>query len=140
MMKNRGIIVILMLVVLATGCAEKPLDEARAKQVAEELMLSADAGNYDDVEKLFSKEFLASEPMEVKQQKLQHLRNVLGEIKKYEWVSTNHVAEFGQPQKLVLEYRVEHARVTTREKYTIVEDEGGYKVGGHSVENEMEIN
>ena len=97
--------------------------------------MATDAGNYEKVEQLYAPAFLESEPMEDKINKLEQLRNVLGPIQNIEFVSATSVAEFGQPQSMVILFKVTHSNQTTSEKITIIEEEGGYKVSGYSVEN-----
>lgn len=117
------------------ACAEKPLDENRAKSVAEEVIAAADAGDYAKVESLYAPSFLESEPMEIKKEKLERLRTTLGKVQSVEFLKSTSVAEFGQPLKLVLEYKVTHAGAVTIEKFSIVEEEGGYKIASYGVES-----
>ncbi len=133
---NIRTISLLLCIWLVSGCAEAPLDQDQAKQKAEALIMATNDRNYEAVKEIYSDEFLLSEPMDIKKEKLDHLRNVLGEVKAFEFLSAEHIAEFGQPQRVVLSYRVHHAHVTTIEKFSVVEGEGGYRVSSHSVENE----
>jgi hypothetical protein len=124
-----------MIVALA-GCKREPMNEADARQLVEDLIIQADAGNYDNLKNFYSPAFNQSEPVEVKKEKLMHLQKVLGPVTGMEFISATHVAEFGQPRKLVLEYRVLHTKINTIEKFSVVEEEGGYRVSSHSVQSE----
>lgn len=124
------------LLLFLASCAEKPMDQEPAKKVVEELIMKTDAEDFDAVEKLYTAGFNSSEPMEVKKEKLLQLKKVLGDVKSMEFVSATHVAEFGQPKKLVVEYKVHHTKITSIETFSVVEDEGGYRIASHSVKSE----
>jgi len=129
----------LLLIIISINflaCAEKPMDVEIAKQVTEALIKESDAGNYEAVEKLYTPAFNESEPMDVKIEKLNRLKNILGDVQSVEFISSTHQAEFGQPKKLILVYRVKHSKITTIESFSVVEEEGGYRIAAHSVESE----
>jgi hypothetical protein len=127
---------ILVLLVLLTGCAEKPLDEQKAKEVVSQLIKLSDEGDYNAVENLYTAEFNSSEPFEIKREKLERLRNSLGPVKSVEFISVTHVAEFGMPQQAKIVCRVQHQNINTIETFSVQEDEGGYRVASHKVESE----
>jgi len=126
----------ILITVAFFSCAEKPMDVDQAKQVAEELIKQSNAGNYEALEDLYTPAFNQSEPMDIKIEKLSRLKNVMGDLQKIEFLKHTHVAEFGQPKAVILEYRIIHSLVTSIEKFAIVEEEGGYRVASHSVESE----
>jgi hypothetical protein len=126
----------LLFIFSLTSCAEKPLDEATAKKVVEALIDKTDKGDWEGIENFYTAEFNASETVEIKVQKLIRLRDTMGPVQSKELISATHVAEFGQPQQVVLKYKVVHARVTAIETFTVQEDEGGYKVSAYSAETE----
>jgi hypothetical protein len=124
----------ILLLIFAVACQEKPLDVEKAKQVVEKLMELTDKGAWEQIGELYTAEFNASETIEVKQQKLMRLKDTLGSIKSKEFISSTDVAEFGQPRRVLLKYKVIHKRATTFETFTVQEDEGGYKIASHLVE------
>ena len=123
-----------LVVCLAASCAEKPLDVDKGRKVAEELISRTYTGQLDGIEELYTAAFNASEPADIKKDKLTRLKFTLGDIQKMEFVSSTQVAEFGVEQQLELKYRIHHKRATTLETITVMEDEGGYKVSAHMVE------
>jgi hypothetical protein len=118
------------------ACSQEPLDVEKAKKVVEELIMQTDAENFEAVQNLYTPAFNESEPMDVKREKLLHLKKVLGNVESVEFLISTDVKEFGQPRKLVLEYRVKHTKITTLEKFSVVQDEGGYKISSHGVQSE----
>ncbi len=132
-MKLMNFIFLLMFLV---SCAEKPMDQEEAKRTVEELILKTDAEDFEAVANLYTAEFNSSEPMEVKKEKLLQLKKVLGKVKSLEFISATHVAEFGQPKKVVIEYKVLHSKIASIETFSVVEDEGGYKIASHSVKSD----
>jgi hypothetical protein len=131
-------ILIILFVLGLVSCAEKPMDVEQAKKVVELLIRETDAGNYNALENLYSPAFNQSEPIDVKQKKLERLKDILGKVEQVEFINFTHVAEFGQPKQIVLEYKIKHTKVTSIEKFTVIEEEGGYRVSSHSVETEMQ--
>ncbi|HMT29429.1 MAG TPA: hypothetical protein PKD91_09140 [Bacteroidia bacterium] len=133
-MKQLSRIIILALFIIS--CAEKPMNTDEAKRVVEELILKIDQEDFEAVEKLYTPEFNSSEPMEIKREKLMKLKSVMGNVKAVEFISSKDVAEFGQPKKVVLEYKIAHSKITSIETFTVVEEEGGYKISSHLVKSE----
>jgi hypothetical protein len=121
---------------LITSCSQKPMDVEVAKSLVERLITETDAENFDALPEIYSPAFNQSEPIEVKREKLLQLKDALGNVTGMEFISSTLVEEFGQPRKLVIEYRVLHSKINTIEKFSVVEDEGGYRVASHSVESE----
>lgn len=126
----------LTLFLMICSCSSKPMDTEAAKKVVEQLITAIDEENFNELDHLYTAEFNSSEPIEVKQEKLLHLKKILGNVTGMEFVSSTLVEEFGQPRKLVIEYRVLHTRIHSIETFSVVEDEGGYRVSSHSVVSE----
>lgn len=124
------------LLLTVVSCKEKPMDVDEAKRVVEELILKIDAEDFTAVEQLYSPEFNASEPIESKKAKLLQLKKVMGSVKNMEFVKSENVAEFGQPAKVILEYKIYHTKITSIETFSVIEEEGGYKVASHLVKSE----
>ncbi len=129
-------LIILIFTISIISCAQQPMDVQEAKTVVEELILKTDQEDFDAVEKLYSSDFNASEPMEAKKAKLLQLKKALGKVKNLELISSENVAEFGQPAKVILVYKVFHSKITSIETFSVVEDEGGYKVASYLVKSE----
>jgi hypothetical protein len=125
-----------LFLLMIISCKEKPMDVDEAKRVVEELILKIDAEDFNTVETLYTPEFNASEPMEAKKVKLLQLKKVLGAVKNMEFVKSENVAEFGQPSKVILEYKIYHTKITSIETFSVIEEEGGYKIASHLVKSE----
>lgn len=116
------------------SCAAPPLDEAKSRKLVEQHLQEASNQNYDAVLELYDPSFLASEPAAAKIEKLQKLHQVLGPVEKFEFVKSTDIKEMGVPRQLKLEYTVTHVHANTKEYFVVVEEEGGYKIAGYSVE------
>lgn len=121
---------------MIASCSQKPMDVDVAKELVERLITETDTENFDALPEIYSPAFNQSEPIDVKREKLLQLKDALGNVTGMEFLSSTLVEEFGQPRKLVIEYRVLHTKINTIEKFSVVEDEGGYRVASHSVESE----
>lgn len=116
------------------SCESPPLDEVKAKVVAEQHIQAFTTQDYDAILEMYAPSFLESESAGIKVEKLQKLFQVLGPVEGYDFVKATDVKEMGLPRQLKLDYAVRHVNATTIETFQIVEEEGGYKIAGYSVE------
>jgi hypothetical protein len=134
-MKKFKVYLFIIFVISLAGCAEKQMDEEKAKSVAEAHINAANKEDFSALEELYASDFLASEPMKQKEKKLRQLREVMGEVKGKKFLRLTHISEFGQPQQVEVLYEVEHTNIKSIEIFRIIEDEGGYKISSYSVES-----
>ena len=77
----------IILMVFLVSCAEKPMDAEKSKELAEAHINAADAGDYKKLEELYAPEFLGSEPMDAKieklEQQLKQQQTAINELKKF---------------------------------------------------------
>lgn len=128
-------LLILLLAIFTLGCDGK-MDVEQAKVVTEELIVQADKLDFVAVENIYSPDFRRGETQEDREEKLRYLKRAMGDHVRSEFMAFTLEEEFGQPRKLVLEYRVHYSNMVTIQKISVIEEEGGYRVERHSIRNE----
>jgi hypothetical protein len=126
----------LVLLVMLSACEPEKPDENAAQQRIQMLMEDISDNNYEGIGKHFTSAFNQNEPVEKKIEKYQQLKRVLGQLQSMEVVSSASEAKFGEKTKVLLQYRIKYDNATTLEDFTVVKDEGEYKIASHHIKNE----
>ncbi|MEP7265110.1 MAG: hypothetical protein ABI772_11460 [Bacteroidota bacterium] len=91
--------------------------------------------DFEAADKFYSDSYGLSDEKEGRVEKMKKLQGVLGSVLTYQLKDSLIQADPGEPGKVILTYEVKHRRVTTMEKYVVMNDEGNYRIVGQSVEN-----
>lgn len=118
------------------GCDTEQLDQTKAEETVESLIQNISQEEYDKVSDFYTDSFNSGEPLEVRTEKFKALRNAMGALKSQELIEKEHQADFAEQAKLILTYKVKYARVTAIEKFTVVKEDGSYKVSRHDIKTE----
>jgi hypothetical protein len=133
-MKTLKMIFLAALVISLTACSEQ-LDNEQAKQVAEELLEQIDNENYSALNNYYTESFNRGETEEERAAKFKKLRGIMGGIKSVELKDAANTAEFGEPAQVILKYEIERTKVNSIETFTVVKEEGNYRVSNHNITN-----
>jgi len=130
-------IILAVCVALLTSCSlEKPNVE-KARAVAEACLKAVDKGDYKTVrDEYYTSEFVKAETEEQLAGKFNKLKEITGALKEYELTESKLETEMGEEACVKLTYSVQHERVTTREEFVVVVEDGKHKIGSHIVSNE----
>jgi len=121
---------------LLLSCGLAAVDQEKAKTVAESLMNDLRNQNYANLDEYFTAASNESEPLDQKIEKYKRLRDVLGPIQSYEFVSAkkDNNSDDGGP-KLELRYKMKCANTTVIHTLIIINDEGTHKITFQNFEN-----
>ena len=119
-----------------SACTTEKLNEEEAQARVEKLLKDLSENNYNHIGTHFTAEFNKNEPVEKKIEKYQQLKSVLGDLNSVELVSSTSEANFGEQARVQLQYRIHYANATTLEDFTVVKDEGEYRIASHHIKNE----
>ncbi len=134
-MKTKLFIVALLFTFFS--CSKNEMDLAKAKETAENCLNTIAKEDYTKVRnEYYSNDLGGAEPAEELDSKFKKLKEVTGDLQSFELKESSISAEMGEETKAVLTYSVKHARVTTIEKFTIIIENGKYKIAGHDIKNE----
>ena len=121
---------------LLASCTSEKVDIAKAKVVCENAMKAIDKGEFDKVKNdYYSTEFSEGTSKEDFASKFTKLKEACGDLVSYTLKDSSSAAEPGYEAQAVLTYEVKHSKITTTEKFVVVNDHDGYRIAKHSVNN-----
>ncbi|MBC7861526.1 MAG: hypothetical protein IAF38_01050 [Bacteroidia bacterium] len=136
-MKIKSLIAITTVILLAScGAASDKVEIAKAKDVCEKTITAIDKGEFDNVkDNYYSTEFSAGTSKEDLTGKFTKLKEACGDLVSYTLKDSSSTAEIGFPAQAVLTYEVKHSKVTTTEKFVVINQFDSYRISSHSVNN-----
>ena len=127
--------VFLILFISLFACSSDKLEISKAKIVAENLIKTIDQEQYSEISKFYTKNFNDSEPIEQRTQKFKELKIAKGALINYKLTDSVNEAKFAEDSRIILTYQIKFTNLTTSETFTIVKDEGEYRVSGHNIKS-----
>jgi hypothetical protein len=121
----KSLIAAAILLTSLNACSSEKLEISKAKTCVESLISAADKGDFEQVKKLSSESFNEGEPAEQRIEKLKMLKNALGDVVSMQLTDSLSEAKSGEEAKILLTYKVKHSKISSIEKYTVL-DQGGY--------------
>jgi len=126
---------VFILLLLLSSCALK-VDQSDAKKVAESLLTDIMNGNYDNINKYYSDLSNESQPQEQKILRFKQLEEVTGRIKSFEFMDAKEEYDNDKGlNQLTLNYKVFCEKVTVKQTFLFINDEGHSKIIFQNIEN-----
>jgi hypothetical protein len=123
----KKLFVILTVVAIACfGCGK--VDQSKAKALVENLIHTVDSGNYAGTSKYYTDEFNAGESIDARAQKFKDLKDAFGNVVSMECISAKDSTDADDRPIVQLMYKVKHTKMPSLEAYTVVSQNGDYKV------------
>ncbi|HTB32184.1 MAG TPA: hypothetical protein VK808_09170 [Bacteroidia bacterium] len=116
------------------GCGK--VDQSKAKTLVETLIHTIDNGDYAGTNKFYTDEFNASESIEVRTQKYKDLKDAFGNVTSLECVSVKDSTDPDDRPIVMLMYKVKHTKLTSMEAYSVVSQNGDYKIEQQDIRQE----
>lgn len=125
-----------LFILFSIACTPSKINKDEALKLTDNLMNDLKSGNYQNVDAYFSSSFNNSEPFDKKIVKYKRLKEVMGSMESFELMSATeeYDAEAGVNQFKVI-YKVKCSRVTAKETFLVVKDEGDLKIVFQNIEN-----
>lgn len=118
------------------SCAGDKIELPKAKECAENCLNAIAKEDYTKVRmEYYSNDLGGAEPAAELESKFKKLKEVTGYMQSFELKESSISAEMGEEAKALLTYEVKHTRVTTTEKFTIIIENGKYKISSHDIKN-----
>lgn len=134
-MKNY-VLLFLLSAISHCGCGLGKIDHQQAKSLVENLLNDLQNENYTSLNKYYTSSFNESEPDEKKIEKYKRLKEVMGPIQSYKLVSEQESRDEDKGfKRLELIYHVICTKVTVKETFLIINDEGELKIIFQNIEN-----
>jgi hypothetical protein len=116
--------------VLAAGCS---IDQSKAKTAVEGLEQKLSTGDYAGTAPYFSDQMKVSETADQRVEKFKNLHDAVGDFVSMECISSKNATDPNDQPCVNLEYKVKHTKVTTTEDFTVVKEEGNYKISEYDI-------
>jgi len=130
------IIASFVLLILFTSCDFGKIDHPKAKALVENLLYDLKAENYSSLDKYYTSSFNESEPLDQKAEKFKRLKDTMGAMKSFEFISSEEKKDADKGiNQLELKYKVACEKVTVLETYLVINDEGDQKIIFQNIEN-----
>jgi len=123
----KKLFVVLTVTTLAwMGCGK--VDQNKAKALVENLIHIVDSGKYDKTSAYYTDEFNAGESIAVRIQKYKDLKDVFGDVQSMQCISVKDSTDPEDRPIVQFVYKVTHTKLTSLEAYSVVSQNGDYKV------------
>ncbi|HET6244331.1 MAG: hypothetical protein H0V01_05835 [Bacteroidetes bacterium] len=132
----KKLLVVILIAFSIVACETENIDQPKAEQAVETLINFIKLEEYENVSNLYTVSLNSGESLEDRTEKLKMLRNAMGILKSYELIEAEQTAEFAEQVKLNLTYKIKYARVTSIEKFSIIKEDGNYKIARHDIKTE----
>jgi hypothetical protein len=116
------------------GCGK--VDQGKAKILVQDLITTIDKGDYAGTSKFYTDEFNAGETIDARTQKYKELKEAFGNVKGMECISSKDSVDLEDRPIVQLIYRVKHTNMTSLEAYSVVSQNGDYKVEQQDIKQE----
>jgi hypothetical protein len=123
----KKLFVVLTVVTIACLSCGK-VDPNKAKALVVSLIQKTDSGKYDETSKFYTDEFNAGESLAARTDKYQQLKNVFGNVLSIDCISEKDSTDPDDRPIVLLIYKVKHTKLTSLEAYSVVSQNGDYKV------------
>lgn len=116
------------------GCGKVDLGKAKALVVS--LIQKIDSGKYDETSAYYTDEFNQGESLDARIQKYEELKSAFGNVVSMQCISEKDSTDIFDRPIVQLVYRVKHTKLTSLEAYSVVSQDGDYKVEQQDIEKE----
>ncbi len=108
------------------GCGK--VDQTKAKALVETLIQKIDSGQYAETSNYYTDEFNAGESVDARTDKYKRLKEAFGNVQSIQCISVKDSTDPEDRPIVELLYKVKHTKLTSLEAYTVVSQNGSYRV------------
>jgi hypothetical protein len=135
-MNIKSHLVFVSFLLLFTASCSLTVDQPKAKQLIEGLLNDLKAENFSNLDNYYVSSFNESEPADKKIEKYNRLKEVIGSIASYEFVSATEKYDNDSNIKfLELLYNVKGSKLSVKESFRVMNDAGNLKITYQNIEN-----
>ena len=127
-------VTIILFLIICAGCGLNKPEPAKAKELVEKLLADLKANNYSNLNVYYTDTFNDSEPLDKKTEKYQKMKDALGQIDSYEFVSSKESNQVENVPALNLTYMVKYGTMTLTFSFLVIKDEGKHKITFQNME------
>jgi uncharacterized protein YceK len=120
--------------VVIAGCSSvMKLDQQKAKDLVEALEQKINSGDYAGTTQYYSEVMNRNQTPDQLAEKFKKIKAAVGDFVSMECISCKNGTDENDMPCVNLVYTVKHTKVNTTEGFTVVREEGGYKVSLHDI-------
>lgn len=123
-----------ILAITAWSCGR--VDQTKAKALVTSLIQKIDSGKYNETSAYYTDEFNAGESLSARTQKYEELKDALGNVVSVQCISAKDSTDPDDRPIVQLIYKVKHTKLTTLEAYSVVSQNGEYKIEEQDIKKE----
>ena len=127
-------LILIALIFSVFACSEEKLDVAKAKAVVENLIATTDKEDYKNISQYYTDALNEGEPEIVRSEKLGKLKLMLGDVKSVTLLGANDTT-YQDLMALHLKYEIKHSKATSTQDFTIIKENGEYKIARQNIES-----
>ncbi|MEO8148448.1 MAG: hypothetical protein ABI723_12460 [Bacteroidia bacterium] len=124
----------IILISLVASCTKEKLDLTKAKTVVENLVNTTNKEDYKNISQYYTDALNEGEPENVRIEKLQKLKLMLGNVESVTMVSTSDTL-YNDQVALFLIYKIKHKKATSTQQFTVIKEKGEYKIARQDIES-----
>ncbi|HMH09519.1 MAG TPA: hypothetical protein VK553_02335 [Candidatus Nitrosopolaris rasttigaisensis] len=115
------------------GCS---IDQNKAKSAVEALEQRINTGDYAGATQYYSEQMNLNETPEQRAAKFKQLYDVVGDFVSMECLSAVNANDANDQPCVNLEYKVKRTKINTIEDFTVVKEEGKYKISDQNIKQQ----
>jgi hypothetical protein len=124
-------VVLAVVTIACMGCGK--VDQTKATALVENLIHTIDSGDYAATPKYYTDEFNAGESLQVRTQKYKDLKDAFGNVISMQCISVKDSTDPEDRPIVMMIYQVNHTKLTSLEAYSVVSQNGDYKVESQDI-------
>ena len=128
-------VIAMLLMSFCIGCGMNKPELAKSKELIEKLMIDLKSENYQNLNQYYTDSFNEGQPLDLKTDKYKKLKEALGTIESYEFEVSKENNTIENLPALDLTYMVKYSRIPVKFMFTIIKDEGKYKITFQNIES-----
>jgi len=123
-----------ILAIFITGCTSvMKLDQQKAKDLVEALEQKINSGDYAATTQYYDEVMNRNQTPEQRAENFRKLHAAVGDFVSMECTSIKNGTDENDMPCVNLVYKIKHTKINTIESFTVIRNEGGYKVSVHDI-------
>lgn len=123
-----------IIAIACSGCAN--VDQGKAKVLVQNLIRTIDSGDYAGTSKYYTEEFNAGESLDARTEKYKILKETFGDVVSMQCISVKDSTDPDDRPIVMLTYKINHSKLPSLEAFSVVSQNGDYKVEQHDIKQE----
>jgi len=125
-----------ILLIFLVSCGGQFLELDKARTISENIIISIKEEKFDNFSNNYTDNFFQRITVQQWIDDQNKIKELLGPIGSYRLIEYNIENKIGEPSDIVLDYEVQHTKFKSHHIFTVVLEDGNYKVFGHKIKSD----